>query len=456
MILRFINRKEELRALEKAFESDRAEFYVVYGRRRIGKTELILQFIKDKPHFYFMAKEQNLELEFDRFKQKFSKRFDIYLDSGNWEGLFSDISEKIGKRIVIAIDEFSYWIAKDKSIVSEFQYLWDNIFKDKDIFLILSGSYVSMMEASVLGYKSPLYGRRTGQLLVEPLGIIHLKEFFLDYSLKDLIRVYGCLDTVPYYLIQFDPKHDFWKNIRNAFLEKTNPLYQDAEILLSYELREPNVYFNIMRAILEGATKLGEIANSARVDITNMPKYLNRLVKLRMVQKLWPITQPKEKRCLYELTDNYFRFWLTYVFPYQEEIEDSPNQHLDFIKKSYPGYLGRIFERFCTKSIRKIYPSNYNKISRWWYKDMEIDIVATNDKTKKILFCECKWQDGVNAKKVFTELGGKAENVKWRIRDRKENYAVFAKSFKRKIEEDNLILYDLDDLTHALHDVNIK
>jgi len=456
MILSFINRKEELRALDNAFESDRAEFYVVYGRRRIGKTELISQFIKDKPHFYFMAKEQNLELEFDRFKQKFSKRFDIYLDSGNWEGLFSEISEKIGERIVIAIDEFSYWIAKDKSIVSEFQYLWDNIFKDKDIFLILSGSYVSMMEASVLGYKSPLYGRRTGQLLVEPLKINHLKEFFPDYSLKDLIRVYGCLDTVPYYLIQFNPKHDFWKNIRNVFLKKTNPLYQDAEILLRYELREPNVYFNIMRAILEGSTKLGEIANNARVDITNMPKYLNRLVKLRMVQKLWPITQPKEKRCLYELTDNYFRFWLTYVFPYQEEIEDSPDQHLDFIKKSFPEYLGRIYERFCIKSIRKIYPGNYNKIGRWWYKDMEIDIVATNDKTKKILFCECKWQDGVNAKKVLSELEEKAENVKWRIRDRKENYAVFARSFKRKIEEDNLILCDLNDLTHALHDVNIK
>jgi AAA+ ATPase superfamily predicted ATPase len=450
MILRFIDRGEELRALEKAFESERAEFYVVYGRRRIGKTELILQFIKDRPHFYFLAREQNLELEFDRFKRKFSKKHDVYLESGDWEGLFSEIGKKIKKRMIIVIDEFSYWIAKDKSIVSEFQYLWDEVLKDKDIFLILSGSYVSMMETNVLGYKSPLYGRRTGQLLVEPLEITYLKDFFPDYTMKDLIGVYGCLDTVPYYLLQFDPKNDFWENIRNIFLSRTSPLYQDAEILLSYELREPNIYFNIMRAILEGSTKLGEIANNARLDITNMPKYLNRLAKLQMIQKLWPVTSPKEKRCLYELTDNYFRFWLTYVFPYQEDIEDSPDQHLDFIKKSYPEYLGRIFERFCAKSLRKIYPGRFNKIGRWWYKDSEIDVVAMNDKTKEILFCECKWQDRVNAEKVLKDLKLKSENVRWHKKNRKESFAVFAKSLKRRIKEDDLVLFDIKDLQSEL------
>jgi AAA+ ATPase superfamily predicted ATPase len=450
MILRFIDREEELKALEKAFESGRAEFYVVYGRRRIGKTELLLHFLKDKHHFYFLAKEQNLELEFDRFKEKFSKRHDIYLEARDWEGLFSEIGKKIKERIVIVIDEFSYWIAKDRSIVSEFQYLWDEILKNEDIFLILSGSYVSMMETNVLGYKSPLYGRRTGQLLVEPLDITYLKDFFPDYPMEDLIKIFGCLDTVPYYLIQFDPGRDFWENLRMVFLNKTNPLYQDAEIILSYELREPNIYFNIMRAILEGSTKLGEIANNAKVDITNMPKYLSKLAKLRMVQKVWPVTSPKEKRCLYELTDNYFRFWLTYVFPYQEEIEDSPDQHLDFIKQSYPEYLGRTFERFCMKSLRNIYPGRFNKIGRWWYKDREIDIVAMNDKTREILFCECKWQNGVNAKKVLNGLKGKVEDVKWRNHDRKEHYAMFAKSFKKKIEEDNLVLYDLDDLSEIV------
>lgn len=451
VILKFIDRDNELNALEKAFKNDRAEFYIIYGRRRIGKSELLLQFIKDKPHFYFLAKEQNLELEFERFKQKFSKKFDIYLESRNWEDLFSEIGERINNRIVIAIDEFSYWIAKDRAIISEFQYLWDEIIKNKDIFLILSGSYVSLMETDVLNYKSPLYGRRTGQLLIEPLEIIYLKDFFPGYKMNDLVRIYGCLDTVPYYLIHFDPKRDFWENIKNVFLEKTNPLYHDAQILLSYELREPNVYFNIMRAILEGSTKLGEIANSARVDITNMPKYLNRLIKLRMVRKMWPVTQPKEKRCLYELTDNYFRFWLTYVFPYQEEIEDSPVQHLEFIKQSYSKFLGKTFERFCTKSLRMIYPSRFTQVDRWWYRDKEIDIVALNDRTKEILFCECKWQEKVNAKQVFNELMAKSGEVRWRIRDRKDHFVIFAKSFKEKIKEDNLILYDLADLNSEIY-----
>ncbi len=453
MILQFVDRKDEINALENAFNSNRAEFYIIYGRRRVGKSELILQFIKSKPHFYFLAKEQNMELEFNRFKQKFSKHFNIYLESTDWEGLFSEIIKKMRKKIVIVIDEFSYWVSKDKSIVSEFQYIWDEVLKKKKIFLILSGSYVSMMETDILGYKSPLYGRRTGQLLVEPLNITCLKDFFPDYSMEDLIKVFGCLDTVPYYLLHFDSDQDFWKNLRMVFLNKISPLYRDAEILLSYELREPNIYFNIMRAILEGSTKLGEIANSAKVDITNMPKYLNRLVKLKIVQKVWPITSLKEKKCLYELTDNYFRFWLTYVFPYQEEIEDSPEQHLDFIKQTYSRYLGGTFERFCMKSLRKVYPGKFNKIGRWWYKDKEIDIVAINDKTKEILFCECKWQDSVNANKILSDLKGKVEDVKWHIQDRKEKYAVFAKSFKAKIEEDNFEQYDLDSLLKGLYGV---
>jgi len=455
VILNFIDREKEIEALEKTFKSDRAEFYIIYGRRRIGKSELLLHFIKDKPHFYFLAKEQNLELEFERFKQKFSKKFDIYLGSHNWEELFSEIGEKINNRIVIAIDEFSYWIAKDRTIISEFQYLWDEIIKNQDIFLILSGSYMSMMETEVLSYKSPLYGRRTGQILVEPLDISYLKDFFPKYTLKDLVMVYGCLDTVPYYLVHFDPNRDFWENVRDVFLDRTNPLYHDAQIILSYELREPNIYFNIMRAILEGATKLSQIANSARVDITNISKYLNRLTQLLMVRKIWPLTQPKEKRCLYELTDNYFRFWLTYVFPYQEEIEDSPEQHIDFINQTYSKFLGKTFERFCIKSLRKIFPGRFNKIGRWWYKEDEIDIVAINDKTKEIMFCECKWQDGVNVKKVLGDLKSKSNEVRWHNKDRKDLFAVFAKSFDRKIEEDNLLMFDLDDLNRELFGVKV-
>ncbi len=450
MILKFIDRCEELKALDRAFDSEKAEFYVIYGRRRLGKTELILHFLRDKTHFYFLAKEQDLELEFDRFKQKFSKKHDIYLGSREWEGLFSDITDKIKERLIVVIDEFSYWIAKDRAIVSEFQYLWDEVLKEENIFLILCGSYVSLMETDVLGYKSPLYGRRTGQIMVEPMNIICLKDFFPDYSMEDLVRVFSCLDTVPYYLSQFNPGYEFWENVRNVLLNKINPLYRDAEILLSYELREPNIYFNIMRAILEGSTKLGEIANSAKVDVTNMPKYLNRLVKLRMIRKLWPITSPKEKRALYELTDNYFRFWLTYVYPYQEEIEDSPEHHLDFIRQRYPEYVGRTFERFCMLSLRRIYPGRFNKVGRWWYKDREIDIVAMNNKTTELLFCECKWQDGVNARRVLQDLRCKAEEVKWRDKGRNETYAIFAKSFDQRVEEEDVALFDLEDMRRRL------
>lgn len=440
----FINREEELKGLENAYKSKKPQFFIIYGRRRVGKTELIKHFIKDKMHFYFLAKQQPMSLEFNRFKEKFSKKFNIYVAGNEWESFFSEVFKKIKKRMIIVIDEFPYWIIKEKGVVSEFQYLWDEILCKKNVFLIFLGSYISIMETNVLSYKSPLYGRRTGQIYVEGLKIKHLKDFFPHYNIEEIVKTYGALGAIPYYLIHFNPRMNFEENVLNTFLNNVHPLYQDAEILLRIELREPDIYFNIMKNILEGARKLNEIANKSKVDITNISKYLNTLIKLRLIKKIKPITSsPKEKNYLYVLEDNYFKFWLTYVYPYKEEIEENPEMHLEFIKKSYGDYLGNIFENFCRKAVNRIF--SFTKIGKWWYKDKEIDIVGINEKSKEILFCECKWQNHVNGKKILKELEEKSREVKWE--SKKSHYIVFAKSFKKK----NKLMFDLSDLDQLLH-----
>ncbi len=429
-----IDREREMEWLESVYKSKKAELGIIYGRRRIGKTHLIKAFINNKQHFYFLAKQQPLELEIERFREKLGRKFNVFIEGKTWEQIFAEIKEKIssGKRTVIVIDEFPHWVMKDSAILSEFQYIWDEILRDSNIILILLGSYISVME-NVIEYKSPLYGRRTFQIYLQRMPIECLREFFPKFQIEDLIRIYGCADTIPFYLDLLKEKRNF-REVLATFFNPSHPLYNDAEIILSSELREYNTYFNIMKSIFDGATKLSEISNQSKVDITNILKYLNTLRTLKLIRKIKPVTaSAKERNYIYEIEDNYFKFWLTYIYPFKEEIEEDPVKHTDFVMSDYNRYMGRIFETFCQSVLRKIFP--FTKLGRWWYRDKEIDLLALNDQTKEILFAECKWQDRLNPKPVLEKLLENSQHVDWNKENRKETFALFAKSFSRKISE---------------------
>ena len=244
MILKiFVDRNDELKFLEERYKSKRPEFLIIYGRRRVGKTELIKQFIRNKPAFYFIAKKQRLNLELKRFAQTFSRKFNIWIEpSESWEDTFKEILMKIRKKIsakfIFVIDEFSYWVERDKSILQTFQILWDEILSRFNIMLILMGSTVSLMVSDVLGYKSPLYGRRTGQWKLEPLKFYHIKEFLPNYNFEDILKVFGCTGGIPYYLIHFDNNLSLSENLKRLFFFKGGVLFEEGEILLREELRE--------------------------------------------------------------------------------------------------------------------------------------------------------------------------------------------------------------------------
>ncbi|OYT27950.1 ATPase [Thermoplasmatales archaeon ex4572_165] len=459
MLLKFVDRGEELHTLDEKFHSPNAEFVIVYGRRRIGKTELIKKFAHDKKHFYFLSRKEPLALEVNRFRTKFSKKFNIYIEeTDDFEVLFRRIVEKIdiSEKFVFLIDEFPYLIESYKPVVSVFQSVWDEVLKDKNVFLILTGSSVSMMETEVLGYKSPLYGRRTGQLNLMEIPLSFLPKFLPGYDAVDLIQSYGALGGISFYLKEFDSKNGFFQNVENTFFNKHNILFQEAEILLKEELREPNTYFNILKAMIDGATKLSEISTKSLVDITNVNKYISVLQTLKLVRKIYPVMMPEKKRnFLYKVTDNYFRFWLSYVYPYKEEIEENPMGVTDFIKKQYQEYMGSIFEDVVRQMLHVTDNWHFSTVGSWWYKENEIDIVAINERSKKILFGECKWQNKEMNKGVYEKLLEKKELVKWNNDKWEENIALFSKSgfshsLKKVAESENIMLYTLDDIKKIL------
>ena len=448
-----MDRKRELDFLEKCYR-EKTAFIVIYGRKRVGKTELIKEFIKEKPHIYFLADNrgdrQNLK-ELQRFMGEFLN--DTIFSKANireWTELFEEFSKRIKEKVVIVIDEFSYLITSNKAISSLFQKIWDTHLSSKPVYLLLLGSSIGMMETAVLRYKSPLYGRRIGQWKVLPLLFKHLHRFLPEYSVDDLIKTFSVTDGIPAYIQPFNPEYTFLENLKNVF----NPghfLYQEAEFLLRQEFREQATYFNIAKAISMGKTKFGEIATFTELDKTVVSKYLYTLILLHVIKKESPVTQKKETRnARYTFEDNYYNFWFRFVYPNKTLIEGGKIKELmDIVDTSFNMYVFLIFQKVCREILFDVSPIVFNKIGRWWHKGKEIDSIALNEKTKEILFVECKWKDNVDADKVLANLKRKSEYVAWSNDTRKEYFAVFAKSFSKK--SGKWLCFDLNDLEKVVH-----
>lgn len=440
--IQFKNRQKELGELQEVLQSDSLELFIIYGRRRIGKTELILNATKNKKRVYYLATgENNLErfynvcVNFDREAANLKK---------DWEVLFSFLKDRAD---VIILDEFQNMIHENKNVLNIFQSITDITLKDSKVKLFLLGSSVSIMTSKVLSYKSPLYGRRTGSFRLRPIPFYSLAEFFPGANLKQLIEIYAFADGVPFYLIKI--KGDFWPWLEGEILQERSFLRDEVDFLMRYEFDDPGTYKLILEAVAQGNTKLNEIKNFIKVRRTDITPYLRNLAEVGFIKRTVPVTENIKSRAgRYYITDNFLKFWFRYIYPNLSSIEEGIFDP-EIIKKDYSSYLGPIFEDVARQYLIRENLFKFTKIGRWWHRDKEIDLVALNTQTKDILFVECKWQDRVRANKILQELKEKAEHVQWYNGKRKEHYVIFAKSFKQKIKEPNLLLFDLQDLEKA-------
>lgn len=451
----FIDRGRELSLLKERLAGDRAEFVVIYGRRRVGKSELIDQFIKKSGNgIRLLAREESKALQLRNFASKLGDFFhDDFLKKtpfADWDGFFEYLSKRADKRMVVAIDEFPYLVKEDPSLPSVLQDYWEGKLKKSKIFLILSGSSISMMESKVLGHRSPLYGRRTGQLLLRPLKFMDIWRYVND--LEKAVEFYSVFGGTPAYFMEADVGKDVFTNIADKILREDSFVYKDVEFVLRQELVEPRYYFSILLSISRGNHRAGLIVNDTGLSKSVVNKYLSVLKELHLVHRRLPITESyKSRRGLWFLSDNLFDFWFRFAYPYLYEIERGIASEVikSEVKPFFNQYVGRHFEdviREILEQGRTVFPFRFTKTAPWWHKDKEIDLVGLNEKTGQILFVECKWKEKVNAEKILNQLMEKSKYVKWRNRKRKEYYAIFAKSFTRKTAGNNVFCFDLRDL----------
>ena len=440
--MEFKDRKKEIKEINEILNSNKFELLILYGRRRIGKTELVLHTTKNKKRIYYLAVgERNLDRFYDVCVEQFP---DVASLKKDYEVLFNYLKDKTD---VVVIDEFQNLIKEDKNILHILQSLVDTKLNSSKLKLIFLGSSVSIINSKVLNYQSPLYGRRTGTIKLKAISFFDLQEFFPEFSMEELVEIYGFADGIPYYLVKIDKS--LWKWLEGEIKQDKSFLRDEVEFLMKYEFVDPSTYKLILEAIANGKTKINEIKDFVRLPRTDISSYLKNLIEVELVKREVPITENiKSRNGRYYLNDNFLKFWFRFIYPNASSIETGIFD-ISLIKKEYATYLGRLFEDVAKQYLIRNPPVKFTKIGRWWYKDTKIDLIAFDDKTKEVLFAECKWQNNVDAEKIVKELRKKIDIVEWKNGTREEKYAVFAKSFKNKIKEfqgNKVFCFDLDDI----------
>jgi len=402
----FINRQAELAQFNRLYQSGRAEFLVLYGRRRVGKTELLRVFCQDKPHIYFIASLSSDSNQLADFSQQIWGYTHPDDSQGpvfsSWEAAFRALADLPG-RPVIVLDEFTYLISGNKALSSILQKVWDEKLKNASLMLVLCGSYIGMMETEVMGYRAPLYGRRTASNLLTALDFPSSAQFFPEYRAEERFMAWAILGGMPYYLLAFDPHAAIQTNIRTRILDpQTAPLYSEPRLLLMEELHEPRNYFSILRAIAQGRTRLNEITQGSGLAQAGMvARYLDILQQLRLITRRVPATeaQPeKSKKGIYQIDDHFLRFWFRYIHPNQSAIDlglaDAILQQK--ILPDLDHFAALAFEEAARAHLAALaragqLPFLPERIEGWWDRSIEIDILAVSHAQRALLAGECKW-----------------------------------------------------------------
>ena len=455
----FINRRDELNTLEKEYEREGASFVIVYGRRRVGKTELISEFLRRRGQsLYFLATQeseaQNLKA-FRNLAAEYTGNGLLRTAETDWEQVFKLLAGyKPDKKQIIVIDEFQYIGQSNPAFPSVVQKIWETALKRANVMLVLCGSLISLMKAQALDYGSPLYGRRTAQIKLKQIEFRYYGEFFGNKkSAEELLPSYAVTGGVPKYIEIFEKHDDIYKAIEENVLRKASFLYEEPYFLLQNEVSEIGSYFSLIKAIAAGNRKLADISASLSVKATSLTKYLKVLTDLDLVEREVPVTEEspeKSKSGLYKITDNYIAFWFKFVYPYRSYLEKGETAYvLDRIKNGFAqNFVSYIYEDVCREKMWELntvgaFGFRFNKIGRYWGpKTGETDIVALDTIEKNIITGECKYGVSEKGLDILYDLQSKAAVLKEMTNSKEVRYVIlstagFSKGLKDEAKKRN-------------------
>jgi AAA+ ATPase superfamily predicted ATPase len=469
--MKFINRERELAALADLWHRPSAQLVVVYGRRRTGKTTLLARFVQDKRHLFWVADRfpaLTLLGDFSRAIYRLEHP-DAPPSPGftypDWEMAFRSLGQLAQEhRVAVVLDEFPYAVEAEPALPSLLQRLWDHELKQTQLFLVLCGSHIGMMERELMAYRAPLYGRRSGQLLIRPMEFSALCQFFPHWNPVQQVTAYAILGCIPSYWEQFEPTHTIEANIRERILRPNNLLYLEPLFLVYEELREPRNYLGILRAIAQGHRQMRDIAAASGMPRSNLPRYLGILRDLHLVERQVPVTErhpEQSRRGLYCLGDNYLNFYFRFVAPYRQDLEqgylDRAWQAIDQQLNAFVGATA--FEHLCRQWVNRRgrqghLPFAPERVGSYWGRRTQVDVVGLNWSQQTALLGEARWTSRPLGVQVLDELQAKSSAVlpapDWHV-----HYALFSRSgftaqLTARAGSENVWLVGLADIMHHL------
>ncbi len=461
----FIAREEELRILEETYNKSGFQMTVIYGRRRIGKSTLISEFIKDKESSYYMASQSSLEDNLSKWTEQYINDIAPEMEGVTFkdiENFFRFICNNArDKRIIIALDEIPYIAEADETFLSRFQRIIDTMLSKTNIYLILCGSAISFMEREVLSEKSPLFGRRTNQIFLKPFNYKDSAKFVPNYNNEEKAIVYGLTGGVAKYLCLFDDSISLDENIIKNFFTSSGYLYEEPMNLLRQEFRTINTYNAVIEACALGANKVNEIADKTHTTTAALAYIINGLMTVGILSKITAITEEKNKKKVsYEIADGMYKFWYKFIPSARAAIEMGKGDvyyHAN-VKNEIHDYMGKIFEKMCQyytleQGITGKLKFLVTNVGTWWGNGhdrvpTDIDVVGINKATHEALLGECKFKNEALGKEVYEGLTARSGLIDSKFKE--VQLIMFSLSgFTKWVEEnvdESTLLVTLEDM----------
>lgn len=426
---KFIGRVEELKKLNELYQASGFRMAVIYGRRRIGKSTLIAEFVKDKKAIYYMATKVGAERNTELLTKETLKALAPTIKNISFhtlEDLLLFIGENVSdEKIVFVIDELPYWAEKDESILSVFQKFADTYWAEKNILFILCGSALSFMEDKVLSEKSPLFGRRNAQIKLEAFNYLEAAEFVPNYTNEEKAICYGITGGVAKYLSLIDNNKSIHENITAQFFEKSGYLYDETRNLLIQEFSDISLVNNIIEQIAAGENTLNLIADKVYERESTVLYSLKKLISVGLVEKRVCITEEKnKKKTQYILKDQMFRFWYSYIPAASSSIELGKGDvyYEKIVKPNIHTFMGKVFEEMCkffvlNEGLEGRLNCFVTETGTWWGTELiedkegkkrvqsaDVDVVGLSPSEKSMIVGECKFKNEKIDKSVYETL----------------------------------------------------
>ena len=475
--MQFVNREHELAFLDKLLDQPRsraAQFVLMYGRRRVGKTRLLRHWSdqNDIPATYWVAEKENPALQRRKFVAEFEQRplrqtplFD------SWSEVWELVADRIGdSQHILIIDELPYAAHADSALLSSLQHAWDRYFENSQLILILCGSQMRVME-TLQFHQSPLFGRFTAQWHLKPLPFRSLEQFFPTWSIEERVALYAIVGGIPAYLNWLHPEQTLVENIRDVILSPGSLFIAEPTFLLYDEVNEPQTYLSILKAIGMGNHTLSDISNYALIGKTHLSAYLTRLQDLKLIERHIPATVPAAKRRKsrqgrYHFSDPYFAFYFRFLAPFHDILPDDIEPVLEKVRSELRAFVGQTaFEQLCQQWVREQRKQDQLSfrpmlIGSHWSRKVQVDVVGVDWDSRDILLGECKWgheplgrgtlRELVEQKtaKVLADLPH--DPADWTVHYHFFARAGFSPAAEAFAAEQGIVLVDLDALAAGL------